>query len=137
MVYLRNIPLEALPSIHDKHDQSMDKTEDVIMQSQLENYYAQVIAMQTSGCSGADIANIVNESVLMATRRGAQRVAEQDILAGIQRTKNGIKRSRAIAGVSDNPILASFEQMISKNLDKMKQSQRAVEKVVRAQNRMP
>jgi ATP-dependent Zn protease len=79
----------------------------------------------------------VNEAVLMATRRGAQRVAEQDILAGIERTKNGIQRKSnmsAVGRLANNPIVASFEQMIASNMDKLKDTQQTI---VRGQQRMP
>lgn len=133
LVYLAGLPLEPSPLGAVVEVQSHDSSE----QSQFENYYAQLIASQTSGCSGADIANVVNEAVLMATRRGAERVAEQDIIAGIERTKNGIKRTSPIssAGLVNNPLLASFEQMIASNIDKMKE--KTQQKVVRGHPRMP
>jgi cell division protease FtsH len=43
------------------------------------------VAAMTPGFSGADLANLVNEAALLATRRGALAVMMQDFTAGIER----------------------------------------------------
>lgn len=118
LVYLRGMPLEQLPMQPPGSDQS-----------QLEQAYSQLIAAGTGGCSGADIANVVNEAVLMATRRSSDLVTCEDILQGVQRTRSPIKS----AG-SANAIVSALESMGLPNFSKVFGDQT---KVVRAQQRMP
>ncbi|KAK7266681.1 hypothetical protein RIF29_19331 [Crotalaria pallida] len=49
-----------------------------------------LIASLTPGLVGADLANIVNESALLAARRGSETVAREDIMEAIERAKFGI-----------------------------------------------
>ncbi|MGE3774606.1 MAG: ATP-dependent zinc metalloprotease FtsH [Gammaproteobacteria bacterium] len=56
------------------------------------------IAALTPGFTGADLANLVNEAALLATRRGAEAVTAEDFTAAIERIVAGIeKRSRAMS----------------------------------------
>ena len=50
------------------------------------------VAALTTGFSGADLANLVNEAALAATRRHAQAVELQDFTAAIERIVAGWKR---------------------------------------------
>ncbi|CAL0299105.1 unnamed protein product [Lupinus luteus] len=54
----------------------------------------QLIASLTPGLVGADLANIVNESALLAARRGSETVAREDIMEAIERAKFGINDKR-------------------------------------------
>ncbi|KAL5080389.1 hypothetical protein RYX36_008810 [Vicia faba] len=54
------------------------------------NIICQLIATLTAGLVGADLANIVNESALLAARRGSETVAREDIMEAIERAKFGI-----------------------------------------------
>lgn len=53
---------------------------------------AKQIAEITPGLTGADISNIVNESALLAVRRGAVEVWEEDILNACDRVLCGLKK---------------------------------------------
>ncbi|KAE9619933.1 putative ATPase, AAA-type, core, peptidase M41, FtsH extracellular [Lupinus albus] len=53
-----------------------------------------LIASLTPGLVGADLANIVNESALLAARRGSETVAREDIMEAIERAKFGINDKR-------------------------------------------
>ncbi|MHB8885031.1 MAG: ATP-dependent zinc metalloprotease FtsH [Methylovirgula sp.] len=56
------------------------------------------IAGMTTGFTGADIANLVNEAAVVATRRNAPSVTFEDITAAIERIVAGIeKRSRVLS----------------------------------------
>lgn len=56
-----------------------------------------VLALQTPGFSGADIANICNEGALIATRRNKDIIEKQDFLDAIDRVVGGLeKRSKII-----------------------------------------
>ena len=55
------------------------------------------IAAMTPGFSGADLANLVNEAALLATRRGAEAVAQADFNEAIERMIAGLeKRNRVL-----------------------------------------
>ncbi|XP_010549946.1 PREDICTED: probable inactive ATP-dependent zinc metalloprotease FTSHI 3, chloroplastic [Tarenaya hassleriana] len=49
-----------------------------------------LVASLTPGFVGADLANIVNESALLAARRGGETVTREDIMEAIERAKFGI-----------------------------------------------
>ncbi|XP_062184842.1 probable inactive ATP-dependent zinc metalloprotease FTSHI 3, chloroplastic [Phragmites australis] len=66
-VHLREIPLEEDPEI-----------------------ICDLVANVTPGMVGADLANIVNESALLAARRGGNTVAREDIMDAIEREKYGV-----------------------------------------------
>mmetsp|Transcript_100829 Transcript_100829/g.178911 ORF Transcript_100829/g.178911 Transcript_100829/m.178911 type:complete len:463 (+) Transcript_100829:65-1453(+) len=55
------------------------------------------IANQTSGYSGADLANIVNEALFLAMRTGSKRVARQDMVAALNRARNTRQRAAGVA----------------------------------------
>ena len=50
------------------------------------------VAALTPGFTGADLANLVNEAALVATRRGAERVGMADFTAAIERIVAGLER---------------------------------------------
>jgi len=52
------------------------------------------VAALTPGFSGADLANVVNEAALVATRRGAECVAEADFTQAIERIVAGLEQKR-------------------------------------------
>ena len=49
-----------------------------------ENINFKQIALGTSGCSGADIANMVNEAALKAVREGRETVNQDDLMEAIE-----------------------------------------------------
>ena len=56
----------------------------------------QKIAALTAGFSGADLANLVNEAAMVATRRGADKVEDSDFTAGIERIVGGLERKSKV-----------------------------------------
>lgn len=55
----------------------------------------------TSGLSGAELANIVNEASLLAARRNQDVVTQLELLEGLQRTRYGVDgRSATGSGFS-------------------------------------
>ena len=65
---------------------------------------AQVAAL-TPGFTGADLANLVNEAALVATRRGGSEVSLADFTAGIERIVAGLeKKSRVLAPHERNTV---------------------------------
>jgi cell division protease FtsH len=63
------------------------------------------IAGLTPGFAGADLANLVNEAALLATRRGAAAVAMQDFTAAVERIVAGLeKRHRVMSDVERRTV---------------------------------
>jgi cell division protease FtsH len=56
------------------------------------------IARRTPGFSGADLANVVNESALLAIRQGKSEIELEDVEEGVQRALTGaIRRTRTLS----------------------------------------
>jgi cell division protease FtsH len=62
-----------------------------------------VVAQQTSGLSGAELANICNEAAIFAARRGGQVVGKEDFDAALE---------RVVAGVQSNTTLNEHERRV-------------------------
>jgi len=62
-----------------------------------------LVAQQTSGLTGADLANICNEAAIFAARRGASRIGAVDFDGAIE---------RVIAGVQSKRVLNSHEKRV-------------------------
>ena len=69
---------------------------------------AQVAAL-TPGFTGADLANLVNEAALLATRRNAAEVAMQDFTGGIERIVAGLEKRNRIMNPEERRIVAVHE----------------------------
>jgi cell division protease FtsH len=55
-----------------------------------------LVARQTSGLTGADLANICNEAAIRAARRGATALSAQDFDAGLERVVAGMQSRRKL-----------------------------------------
>jgi cell division protease FtsH len=55
-----------------------------------------LVAQQTSGLTGADLANICNEAAIFATRRKAQKIGMQDFDSAIERVIAGVQSKRVL-----------------------------------------
>jgi cell division protease FtsH len=67
------------------------------------------IASLTTGFSGADLANLVNEAALLATRHNAEKVGMEDFTQAIERIVAGLeKRNRLING-HEKQVVAHHE----------------------------
>lgn len=68
------------------------------------------VAQLTAGFSGADLATLVNEAALLATRRGGEAVTLQDFNEAIERVVAGLeKRSRVLSDKERNTV--AFHEM--------------------------
>jgi cell division protease FtsH len=56
-----------------------------------------ILARQTSGLTGADLANICNEAAIFAGRRGADQVEMRDFDAALERVVAGMQSRRALS----------------------------------------
>ena len=67
-----------------------------------------VFARQTSGLTGADLANIANEAAIFAGRRGAQYVSAADFDSAIERVVAGLQQKKVLTE-KERRILAFHE----------------------------
>jgi cell division protease FtsH len=67
------------------------------------------IAALTPGFTGADLANLVNEATLFATRRGADAVSLADFTAAVERIVAGLEKKRRILNPKEREIVAHHE----------------------------
>lgn len=67
------------------------------------------IAALTVGFSGADLANLVNEATLIATRRGAEKVEEKDFTEGLERIVGGLERRSRVLSPEERKRVAYHE----------------------------
>jgi cell division protease FtsH len=67
------------------------------------------VAALTPGFSGADLANLVNEAALLATRRGADAVALEDFTHAVERIVAGLERRNRILTEHERRIVAHHE----------------------------
>jgi cell division protease FtsH len=67
------------------------------------------VAALTPGFSGADLANLVNEAAIAATRRKAERVTMADFTAAVERIVAGLERRNRLLGEQERRIVAYHE----------------------------
>ena len=87
----------AILQVHVKHIQ-MDNGVDL----------AQVAAL-TTGFTGADLANLVNEAAIVATRRKAAAVAMEDFTAAIERIVAGLEKKNRLINPYERKVVAYHE----------------------------
>jgi cell division protease FtsH len=68
-----------------------------------------VLALQTPGFSGADIANICNESALISARRGAEAVTMKDFYDATDRVIAGLEKKSKILSAKEKRTVAYHE----------------------------
>lgn len=74
-----------------------------------ENINFKQIALGTSGCSGADIANMVNEAALKAVREGRETVNQDDLMEAIELVIAGKEKKDRIMTQKERKIVAYHE----------------------------
>ncbi len=67
------------------------------------------LARQTPGFSGADIANVCNESALIAARHNSKTVGKQDFLDAVDRIIGGLEKKTKIMTVEEKRSIAIHE----------------------------
>ncbi len=67
------------------------------------------IAALTPGFTGADLANLVNEAALLATRRGASDITLGDFTAAMERIVAGLEKKNRILNPRERSIVAYHE----------------------------
>jgi cell division protease FtsH len=68
-----------------------------------------VIARKTPGFSGADLANVVNEAALLASRRRSSAVAMEDLDNAVDRIITGLEKKNRVINPKEKKIVACHE----------------------------
>lgn len=69
----------------------------------------ELLARQTPGFSGADIANVCNEAALIAARHGSESVGKQDFLDAVDRIIGGLEKKTKIMTQSEKRSISLHE----------------------------
>jgi cell division protease FtsH len=69
----------------------------------------EVVARITSGFSGADLANIVNEAALLAVRAGRKMVTQKDFDEAIEKTVAGLQKKTRVLKQNERKLTAYHE----------------------------
>ncbi|MCA6119091.1 ATP-dependent zinc metalloprotease FtsH [Bradyrhizobium sp. WSM 1738] len=70
---------------------------------------AEAVAALTPGFTGADLANLVNEAALLATRRGASSVTMTDFNNAVERMVAGLEKRNRLLNPKEREIVAYHE----------------------------
>ncbi len=70
---------------------------------------AEEIASLTPGFTGADLANLVNEAALLATRRNAQEVETRDLTEALERIVAGLEKRNRLLNPHERRVVAYHE----------------------------
>ncbi len=68
-----------------------------------------IIAQKTAGFSGADLANVVNESALLAVRKGRKEVSMADLDEAVDRIIGGLEKKNRVINAAEKKIVAYHE----------------------------
>ena len=101
----RRIPVE-LPDLKGREEILKVHAKDVHM---AENIDYNAIARATSGASGAELANIVNEAALRAVRMGRSVVEQADLEESVEVVIAGYQRKNAVISEKEKKIVAYHE----------------------------
>src|SRR5215468_586063 len=69
----------------------------------------ETVASLTPGFTGADLANLVNEAALLATRRGAEEVELSDFTAAVERIVAGLEKKNRLLIPHEREVVAHHE----------------------------
>ena len=75
----------------------------------IKNLDIDFLAKQTPGFSGADIANVCNESALIAARKNKKSVGKQDFLDAVDRIVGGLEKKNKIITLEEKETIAYHE----------------------------
>ena len=101
----RRIPVE-LPDLKGREAILKVHAENVKMEGGID---FGTIARATSGASGAELANIINEAALRAVRMGHNRVKQEDLMESVEVILAGYRRKGAVISPEEKKIIAYHE----------------------------
>ncbi len=74
-----------------------------------DNVDMEIVAKQTAGMAGADLANIINEAALLSGRRNKKKIGESELLEAIERAFVGLERKNRKVSDIEKKIVAYHE----------------------------
>lgn len=74
-----------------------------------DSVHVEFMAKQTPGFSGADIANVCNESALIAARASHEEITKQDFMDAIDRIIGGLEKKNKIISPNEKRVVAFHE----------------------------
>ena len=74
-----------------------------------ENADLELLAQQTPGFSGADIANLCNEAALIAARNNKEAIEHQDFLDAVDRIVGGLEKKNKVITPKEKKVIAFHE----------------------------
>ncbi|MCT4697986.1 MULTISPECIES: ATP-dependent zinc metalloprotease FtsH [Tenacibaculum] len=74
-----------------------------------ENANLELLAQQTPGFSGADIANLCNEAALIAARNNKEAIEHQDFLDAVDRIVGGLEKKNKVITPKEKKVIAFHE----------------------------
>ncbi|WP_071434014.1 ATP-dependent zinc metalloprotease FtsH [Angelakisella massiliensis] len=101
----RRVPVE-LPDLAGREAVLKVHAKDVQMEPDID---FNAIARATSGASGAELANIVNEAALRAVRMGRDKVSQSDLEESVEVVIAGYQRKSAVISPKEKEIVAYHE----------------------------
>ena len=101
----RRIPVE-LPDLKGREEILKVHVKDIVVDSDIDY---RTIALATSGASGAELANIVNEAALTAVRNGHSKVMQHDFDEAVDTVIAGKERKGAVISEKEKRIIAYHE----------------------------
>ena len=101
----RRVPVE-LPDLQGREAILQVHAKDVKLEGSLD---FRAIALATSGTSGAELANIVNEAALLAVKSGRQTVSQSDFEEAIETVIAGYQRKGAVISQKEKKVISYHE----------------------------
>ena len=95
-----------LPDLNDRKEIFMVHLRDVKIAPDVD---VDLLSRQTPGFSGADIANVCNESALIAARRSKEFVEKQDFMDAVDRIVGGLEKRSKITTEEERESIATHE----------------------------
>jgi AFG3 family protein len=95
-----------LPDLNERKEIFLVHLRPIKMEKDLD---IEFLARQTPGFSGADIANVCNESALIAARKNKKAVQKQDFLDAIDRIVGGLEKKNKIISEEEKRTIAYHE----------------------------
>ena len=101
----RQISVE-LPDLHERKERFQVHLRNVKIDDTIDIDF---LARQTPGFSGADIANVCNESALIAARHNKKQVGKQDFLDAVDRIIGGLEKKTKVMTADEKRTIALHE----------------------------
>ncbi|MBL32190.1 MAG: peptidase M41 [Flavobacteriales bacterium] len=95
-----------LPELHERKEIFLVHTNNLKINKKLNLDF---LAKQTPGFSGADIANLCNESALIAARKNKKTITKEDFLDAVDRIVGGVERKNKLMTEEERKIIAYHE----------------------------